>query len=88
VNADPDGPDGPDDPDGPDGSGGPALAARLSSVASSLDDLTARVSEAAGQLRRSGDDDLATDLDEVERSLVAASRRLATTLRAVSSRRA
>jgi hypothetical protein len=56
-------------------------AAQLSSVASALDDLTTRVAEAAERLRRSRDDAVAADLDEVERALRAASRRLASTLR-------
>jgi hypothetical protein len=63
-----------------------ADAAQLSSVATALDDLTARVAETAERLRRSRNDALAADLDEVERSLRAASRRLATTLRALGGR--
>ena len=61
-------------------------AAQLSSVATALDDLTARVAETADRLRRSRDDTVAADLDEVERSLRAASRRLATTLRTLGNR--
>jgi hypothetical protein len=61
-------------------------AARLSSVATALDDITARVAETAERLRRSRNDAVAADLDEVERSLRAASRRLASTLRALGTR--
>jgi hypothetical protein len=50
--------------------------AELSSVASALVDLTARVSKFATDLDRPESEDLAVDLFEVERSLLAASRRL------------
>ncbi|MGH9119450.1 MAG: hypothetical protein ACRD0A_16720 [Acidimicrobiales bacterium] len=63
-----------------------ADAAQLSSVATALDDLTARVVEAADRLRRR-DDNVAADLDEVERALRAASRRLATTVRTLERNR-
>jgi hypothetical protein len=63
-----------------------ADAAQLSSVATALDDLTTRVAETAERLRRSRNDAVAADLDEVERSLRAASRRLATTLRTLGGR--
>ncbi|MCB1005059.1 MAG: hypothetical protein KDB35_12830 [Acidimicrobiales bacterium] len=60
----------------------PVDHAQLSSVASGLDELVRRVAEAADTARDEGRDDQAGDLFEVERSLQAASRRLATLLRA------
>jgi hypothetical protein len=56
-------------------------AAQLASVATALEDLTARVVEASDRLRAAHRDDQAADLDEVERALRAASRRLSTVLR-------
>jgi hypothetical protein len=56
-------------------------AAQLASVATALEDLTARVVDAADRLREAHRDDQAADLYEVERALRAASRRLATVLR-------
>lgn len=50
--------------------------AELSSLAGALEELTARVSKAAEDLDRVPTEDLAADLFEVERSLLAASRRL------------
>ena len=55
--------------------------AQLASTASSLDELISRVTAAADDLSGGQDDDLATDLYEVERSLKTAARRLATVLR-------
>jgi hypothetical protein len=55
--------------------------AQLASVATVLDDLTARISEVADRHRGGPHEDLTIDLDEVERSLRSASRRLAHTLR-------
>ena len=50
--------------------------ARLSSAATSLDDLVERVGRVAEEVQRSGDESLAFDLFEVERSLRTAQRRL------------
>jgi hypothetical protein len=50
--------------------------AQLSSLSSSLDDLTARVTAMADALDGSPREDVAADLYEVERSLQAADRRL------------
>ena len=55
--------------------------AQLSSVATGLDEMIKRVAESAEGMRTSGRDDLAGDLYEVERSLQAASRRLAQLVR-------
>ncbi len=55
--------------------------AQLSSIATGLDELVQRVSDAAEAERTSHRDDLAADLYEVERSLRAASRRLAQLVR-------
>jgi hypothetical protein len=71
----------PSDPANPGAAGD---AAQLSSVATALDDLTTRVAQAADRLRRNQNEAAAADLDEVERSLRAAARRLATTVRAMS----
>ncbi len=55
--------------------------AELSSVSTSLDDLSARVERLAGSLQRRRQDALAADLYEVERALRMAERRLAQVLR-------
>ena len=52
-----------------------ASGAELSSVATALGELTARVAGLAEELARDARDDLATALYEVERSLGAAGRR-------------
>jgi hypothetical protein len=50
--------------------------AALSTVASSLDELTARVTTEADRYAGTERDDIASDLYEIERSLRAAARRL------------
>jgi len=55
--------------------------ALLSSASSSLEELVVRVTESADDLRDQGEDALAHDLYEVERSLRAAQRRLAAVVR-------
>ena len=55
--------------------------AKLSSAATALDDLLASVQESTAQVKEAGREDLAADLYEVERSLEAAGRRLATVVR-------
>jgi hypothetical protein len=50
--------------------------AELSSVSSTLDDLTLRVTEAAERATASRDDVLAAELFEVERAMDAAARKL------------
>lgn len=55
--------------------------AELSSVSTSLDDLSTRVERLAGSLQRRRQDALAADLYEVERALRMAERRLAGVLR-------
>lgn len=55
--------------------------ALLSSASSSLDDLVVRVTESADELRNVGEEALAHDLYEVERSLRAAQRRLGAVVR-------
>ncbi|HEY6533594.1 MAG TPA: hypothetical protein VIY72_14900 [Acidimicrobiales bacterium] len=55
--------------------------ASLSSASSSLDDLLARVTESAEELRVGGEEALAYDLYEVERSLRVAQRRLGAVVR-------
>jgi hypothetical protein len=52
------------------------LAAQLSTIASSLDDLTHRITELADSRSSQPDDDVASELYEVERALQHASRRL------------
>ena len=52
------------------------LGPQLSTIASSLDDLTRRITELADGRANRPDDDLATELYEVERALQHASRRL------------
>lgn len=49
---------------------------QLSSIATALDELTARVALIAEEMSGSGDEDSATTLFEVERSLIVACRRL------------
>jgi hypothetical protein len=56
--------------------------AHLVSCATSLDDVTERITTAADEVSRAGDDALASDLYEVERALRNATRRLA---RAIAS---
>ncbi len=56
--------------------------AQLVSTATALDDLIVRITTAADAMA-GGREDLAADLYEVERSLRAGSRRLATVLRAL-----
>ena len=53
-----------------------ALAPQLSTIASSLDDLTHRITELADRRADDPDDDVASELYEVERALQHASRRL------------
>jgi hypothetical protein len=55
--------------------------AELSALATTLDDLTARLTAAAGRYQGSPRDDVADGLYEVERSLVTASRKLERVLR-------
>jgi len=52
------------------------LAAQLSTIASSLDDLTRRITELADSRASQPDDAVAAELYEVERALQHASRRL------------
>lgn len=56
-------------------------AAQLASVATALDELTARVVDTADRYRQARRDDVAADLYEVERTLRTAGRRLAATIR-------
>jgi Mg2+ and Co2+ transporter CorA len=51
-------------------------SAQLSSLSTALDDLSKRVTELADQFKASPREDVAADLYEVERHLVAAGRRL------------
>ena len=55
--------------------------AQLSSTASSLDELIARITATADVLSGAGDEDLSVDLYEVERSLKTGARRLASVIR-------
>ena len=55
--------------------------AALSSIASSLDELTKRVGSAADEAQIAGAEVMAADLYEIERSLATAQRRLARLLR-------
>ena len=57
--------------------------AQLSALATSLDELTRRIAEVAGRHRTAPREDIGQGLDEVERSLVTASRRLAKVMRAM-----
>jgi methyl-accepting chemotaxis protein len=50
--------------------------AQLSSVATALDELTARVLQLADELKHGADDQASTELYEVERTLRQAARRL------------
>jgi hypothetical protein len=59
--------------------------AQLSALATTLDDLTRRIAEIAGRHRTSPREDIAQGLDEVERSLVTAGRRLEKVMRAMRS---
>jgi hypothetical protein len=52
------------------------LGPQLSTIASSLDDLTRRITELADSRADRPDDDVATELYEIERTLQHASRRL------------
>jgi hypothetical protein len=54
--------------------------ANLVSCATSLDDITERITSTADQVSSAGDDALAADLYEVERALRNANRRLARVL--------
>jgi hypothetical protein len=60
----------------------PGDHAQLSALADTLDSLTKRVTAAAERYHGTAQEDLATDLYEVERSLRSASRRLGKLLRA------
>jgi outer membrane murein-binding lipoprotein Lpp len=55
--------------------------AELSSLASSLDELTKRVATAASEAQAAGSEMVAADLYEIERSLTTAQRRLARILK-------
>jgi hypothetical protein len=57
--------------------------AQLSALATSLDDLSRRIAEIAANNRRPPREDVAIGLDEVERALTTASRRLAKVMRAM-----
>ena len=59
--------------------------AQLSALATSLDDLTRRIAEIAGRHRSSPREDIAQGLDEVERSLLTAGRRLEKVMRIMRS---
>jgi hypothetical protein len=54
--------------------------AELSSVSSTLEELTGRVTAAAGRANDARDEVLAADLYEVERAMAAAARRLRATV--------
>jgi len=58
----------------------PLDTAQLSSLSTALDDLSKRVTELANQFQASPREDVAADLYEVERHLLAATRRLRTVL--------
>jgi len=58
----------------------PLDTAQLSSLSTALDDLSRRVTELADQLKGSPREDVAADLYEVERHLMAAGRRLKSVL--------
>lgn len=53
-----------------------AHRSQLSSAATTLDDLTRRLAELADEYRDTSREDITLDLDEVERSLRSATRRL------------
>ena len=59
----------------------PAPRSSLASIATRLEELTERVTEAANDLSGSDDETVAAALYEVERSLRAATRRLAAVVR-------
>jgi hypothetical protein len=59
--------------------------AQLSALATSLDELTRRIAEIAGRHRTSPREDIAQGLDEVERSLLTAARRLEKVMRIMRS---
>jgi hypothetical protein len=59
--------------------------AQLSALATTLDDLTRRIAEVASRHRASPREDIAMGLDEVERSLATAGRRLEKVMRAMRS---
>ena len=58
--------------------GMPLDAAHLSSLSTALDELTERITALADDFQRSPREDVAADLYEVERNLLAAARRLRT----------
>lgn len=60
-----------------------SLHADLTSVMSTLDQVFERLEEAANEVKGTKDDDLVTDIYEVERHLRQAARRLARTIRAL-----
>lgn len=57
--------------------------AQLSALASTLDDMTSRVVEIAARYRGSPREDITQGLDDVERSLMTAARKLAKVMRAM-----
>jgi hypothetical protein len=57
--------------------------AELSALATSIDEVTRRVTEAADRLRGTPRDDIANGLYEVERSLLTAGRKLDRVIRAL-----
>lgn len=59
--------------------------AQLSALSTSLDDLSRRIVEIADNHRRPPREDIAIGLDEVERALTTASRRLAKVMRSMRS---
>ena len=59
--------------------------AQLSALATSLDDLTRRIAEIAARHRTSPREDVAYGLDEVERALTTAGRRLDKVMRVMRS---
>jgi len=61
-----------------------AHRSQLSSAATTLDDLTARLAEVADAYRETSREDITLDLDEVERSLRSATRRLNRLVRRLS----
>lgn len=63
-------------PERSDAAPSPQQRAELSSAATSLDDLAARIDRLGTELHDGGQEALATDLFEVERGLRAANRRL------------
>lgn len=61
-----------------------SLHADLTSVMSTLDQVFERLDEAANEVKGTKDDDLVTDIHEVERHLRQAARRLSRTIRSLS----